>query len=72
MKNLDLNTVDVEISTSESTGKALHTEIVFIESNVTDYQTLLNGITPGMEVHVLDASRDGLTQIAQILDASRY
>ncbi|MFZ3017582.1 MAG: DUF4347 domain-containing protein, partial [Gallionella sp.] len=44
------------------------TEIVFVESNVADYQTLLNGVTPGAEVHVLDAAQDGLAQIAGILD----
>ncbi|MGZ8174976.1 DUF4347 domain-containing protein, partial [Methylobacter sp.] len=44
------------------------TEIVFIESNVTDYQALVDGINPGAEVHVLDASQDGLAQMAQILE----
>ncbi|TAL51313.1 MAG: DUF4347 domain-containing protein, partial [Methylovulum sp.] len=42
-------------------------EIVFIESNVVDYQGLIDGIKPGVEVHVLDASGDGLAQIAEIL-----
>ena len=42
-------------------------EIVFVESNVADYQTLLNGVNPGAEVHVLDASQDGLAQMAGIL-----
>lgn len=46
---------------------AQRTEIVFIESNISDYQTLLNGVTLGMEVHVLDATTDGLAQIAKIL-----
>ncbi|MDO9399479.1 MAG: DUF4347 domain-containing protein, partial [bacterium] len=44
------------------------TEILFIESNVADYQVLIDGAKPGTEVHVLDASRDGLVQMAQILD----
>ncbi|MDO8777121.1 MAG: DUF4347 domain-containing protein, partial [Burkholderiaceae bacterium] len=43
------------------------TEIVFIENNIVDYQTLLNSIKPGAEVHVLDATQDGLAQMAQIL-----
>jgi len=42
-------------------------EIVFVESNVADYQTLLDGVDPNAEVHVLDASQDGLAQIAGIL-----
>ncbi|MDK9726530.1 MAG: DUF4347 domain-containing protein, partial [Sterolibacteriaceae bacterium MAG5] len=43
-------------------------EIVFVESNIADYQTLVNSVSPGASVYVLDASRDGLTQIAQILE----
>ena len=42
-------------------------EIVFIENNVADYRTLVNGVRPGMEVHLLDASQDGLTQMTKIL-----
>lgn len=49
------------------TSVVQRTEIVFIESNISDYQTLLSGVIPGMEVHVLDATTDGLAQMAQIL-----
>ncbi|PPK76973.1 uncharacterized protein DUF4347 [Methylobacter tundripaludum] len=44
------------------------TEIVFIESNVADYQSLVGDVKPGTEVHVLDASQDGLAQMAEILN----
>ncbi|MDP1772665.1 MAG: DUF4347 domain-containing protein [Methylobacter sp.] len=44
------------------------TEILFIENNVTDYQILSDGAKPGTEVHILDASGDGLAQMAQVLD----
>lgn len=43
------------------------TEVLFIESNVSDYQSLMDAATPGTEVHLLDASLDGLAQIANIL-----
>ena len=43
------------------------TEIVFVESNVADYRTLIRDIDPALEIHVLDAGADGLAQIAQIL-----
>ena len=43
-------------------------EIVFIESNVADYQKLIDSLAPGTEVHVLDASANGLTQMAAILE----
>ncbi len=42
--------------------------VLFIDSGVADYQTLIDGAKPGTEVHVLDAARDGLAQIAQILN----
>jgi len=42
------------------------TEVTFIESDVGDLPTLLQGLQ-GDEVHVLDAGQDGLAQIAGIL-----
>ncbi|MFD2113533.1 DUF4347 domain-containing protein, partial [Thiorhodococcus fuscus] len=44
-----------------------HQEVAFVESNIADYQILLDGIDPNVEVHVLDAAQDGLAQIAGIL-----
>ncbi len=43
------------------------TEIVFIENNVVNYETMLNSVNPGAEVHVLDGTRDGLAQMAEFL-----
>ncbi|MDD1619946.1 MAG: DUF4347 domain-containing protein [Methylococcaceae bacterium] len=43
------------------------TEVVFIENSANDYQTLIDGVSPSAEVHVLDYSQDGLAQMAQIL-----
>ncbi len=43
------------------------TEIVFIESNVADIDVLISAIGQGREIHILDASQDGLTQIADLL-----
>lgn len=40
-------------------------EVAFIESNLADYQTLVDGVKPGVEVVLLDGSRDGLAQITQ-------
>ncbi|MCZ8077301.1 MAG: DUF4347 domain-containing protein, partial [Paucibacter sp.] len=42
-------------------------EIVFVEGNVANYKTLLDGLKPGTEVHVLDSTLDGLAQIAAAL-----
>lgn len=41
--------------------------IVFIDPTVTDYQSLIDGVTPGNEVVVLDSNRDGVLAIAQAL-----
>ncbi|MDD5216369.1 MAG: DUF4347 domain-containing protein, partial [Methylococcales bacterium] len=42
-------------------------EIVFIDSNLSDYQTLLNGISADAEVHIIDGSSDGLQQMLSFL-----
>ncbi|MCW5783453.1 MAG: DUF4347 domain-containing protein, partial [Nitrospirales bacterium] len=42
-------------------------EMVFIDTRVEDYQTLMKGIHPGAEVVLLDAGRDGIEQIAEVL-----
>jgi uncharacterized protein DUF4347/Big-like domain-containing protein/low-density lipoprotein receptor class B len=42
-------------------------EIVFIDTRVEDYQTLMEGIDLNAEVILLDSTRDGVEQIAEIL-----
>jgi VCBS repeat-containing protein len=54
-------------SSYQPTEPAPHA-IVFVESDVQDYQTLLAGLAPGTEVHVLDAGADGLARMAQVLE----
>jgi hypothetical protein len=39
-------------------------EVAFIDSNVADWQTLADGVKPGVEVVVLDGAADGLAQMA--------
>ncbi|WNM57808.1 DUF2341 domain-containing protein [Candidatus Nitrospira allomarina] len=46
-------------------------EIVFIDTRVEDYQTLIEGIDPAAEVFLLDARRDGIEQIAEALKDRR-
>ncbi|RRV15606.1 DUF4347 domain-containing protein [Pseudomonas saudiphocaensis] len=43
-------------------------EVVFIDSNVRDYQQLLAGMPSGTEVVILDADQDGLQQMADYLE----
>jgi hypothetical protein len=42
-------------------------EIVFIEDNVADIDTLIKGIGGGKEIVILDSTQDGVHQIAQAL-----
>ncbi|MBI9087201.1 MAG: DUF2341 domain-containing protein, partial [Desulfobacterales bacterium] len=44
-----------------------HHEIAFVDSRVTDLQTLLAGISPTAEIIILDAEHDGVTQITETL-----
>ncbi|MBD9356011.1 DUF4347 domain-containing protein [Methylomonas albis] len=53
---------------TEPVDAAPRTEILFIENNVADYQTLVDGAKPGIEIHVLDADQNGLAQMAQVLE----
>src|SRR3954452_16354711 len=42
-------------------------DIAFVFDNVRNYQALVAAFRPGVEVHVLDATQDGLEQMAVIL-----
>ncbi|MBY0416987.1 MAG: DUF4347 domain-containing protein, partial [Pararheinheimera sp.] len=53
-----------EVRPLDPTRNSGKKEVVFIDSNVTDYQTLLAGIKEGVEVVLLDGSKDGLAQMA--------
>ena len=41
--------------------------IVFVDADVSDYQTLVNGIEPETEVIILDGNRNGIEQITETL-----
>ncbi|MCS6316515.1 MAG: DUF4347 domain-containing protein [Nitrospira sp.] len=43
------------------------TEVVFVDPTVPDYESLIAGMGPTVEVVVLDATRDGVEQIAETL-----
>lgn len=43
------------------------TSIVFIDPKVDDYEMLMAGVTPGLEVVLLDDNRNGIAQITQAL-----
>ena len=43
------------------------TSLLFIEANVTDYQSLVAGVTAGTEVHILNPIEDAIAQITHTL-----
>jgi predicted outer membrane repeat protein len=57
------------ITKNKSTKKILeaNTNIVFIDPKIIAYQSLLEGITLGSKIVILDPNRDGLAQITEFL-----
>ena len=47
--------------------RKLVSTLVFLDSNVEDYQTLISGVSPNAEVIILDETLDGIEQITERL-----
>lgn len=67
----DTATANDQSQTSDTPSDAVATsasytrhEVVFIDTSLKDYQTLVDGIQPGVEIVLIDGSKDGLQQIA--------
>ena len=56
-----------ELAAPHSVGDPQPAPVLFIESNVPDYQQLAADAGPGLEVVLLDARQDGLRQMAEAL-----
>ena len=63
---LDLNVED-KFGDALKTGLRTVSEIVFVDAGIDNLQSFLAGIIPGVEVIVLDSTRDGVQQITDIL-----
>ena len=59
--------VDLVSALSTVTTSFDRNEIVFIDTNVEGYQTLLEGIDSQAEVILLDSTKDGIEQMANVL-----
>ncbi|MBD2250303.1 DUF4347 domain-containing protein [Nostoc parmelioides] len=57
---------------TSSTPAAITSSIVFIDTAVTDYETLIAGVKPGNQVFILDPNTDGVEQITQALQGWEY
>ncbi len=51
-------------ASADNQTTAMRKEVAFIDTSVTDYQTLVNNIKPSVDVVVIDGSKDGLQQMA--------
>nr|WP_236616975.1 DUF4347 domain-containing protein [Dickeya zeae] len=58
-------TADSHDVAAVATGATAHKEVVFIDTSVADYQTLVDQVPAGTEVVLLDSSKDGLTQMVE-------
>ncbi|WP_409311494.1 DUF4347 domain-containing protein, partial [Pectobacterium sp. B1J-3] len=52
-------------------GETTRKEAVFIDTAVTDYQTLIDNVPAGVDVFLLDSSKDGLNQLAAWAETHR-
>ncbi|MBD2075896.1 DUF4347 domain-containing protein [Phormidium sp. FACHB-592] len=50
-----------------SQRSSLPANLVFIDSGISEYQSLLAGVQPGVEVYLLNSAQDAIDQITQIL-----
>ncbi|WP_442910747.1 putative Ig domain-containing protein, partial [Kluyvera sp. CHPC 1.2972] len=46
-------------------GESTRKEVVFIDTSLTDYKTLVDNVPAGIEVELFDGSKDGLSQLVQ-------
>ncbi|CAB3639578.1 hypothetical protein LMG24076_00163 [Trinickia soli] len=52
---------------TDAVAQSAEKQVVFINSNVTGYQTLVAGLPQGTQYVILDSTKDGLAQIEQYL-----
>uniref|UniRef100_E1T926 DUF4347 domain-containing protein n=1 Tax=Burkholderia sp. (strain CCGE1003) TaxID=640512 RepID=E1T926_BURSG len=52
---------------TDAVASSTDKQVVFINSNVSDYQTLIAGLPKGTQYVILDSTKDGLAQIDQYL-----
>ena len=50
-----------------ASDRAAPTTVLFVDPRVTNWQSLVDGVKPGVEVVLLDPARDGIAQVTQAL-----
>lgn len=56
-------TTDNQTDSATASSDAILKEVAFVDTSVSNYQTLVNSISPNMEVVLIDGSKDGLQQM---------
>ncbi|MGI4721312.1 MAG: tandem-95 repeat protein [Janthinobacterium lividum] len=59
---------DLQVAAAVLPPESQRQEIVFVVDNVPDYQKMIAAVEPGVEVVVLDHTKDGLQQVIAALD----
>ncbi|WP_039279437.1 putative Ig domain-containing protein, partial [Pectobacterium brasiliense] len=63
-QNIATHDITTDVVVQAVAGETIRKEAVFIDTALTDYQTLVNSVPAGVDVFLLDSSKDGLTQMA--------
>ncbi|RJL48623.1 DUF4347 domain-containing protein, partial [Pectobacterium carotovorum] len=63
-QNSATHDITTDVVVQAVAGETIRKEAVFIDTALTDYQTLVNSVPAGVDVFLLDSSKDGLTQMA--------
>ncbi|MER3384159.1 putative Ig domain-containing protein [Pectobacterium aroidearum] len=63
-QNSATHDITTDVVVQAVAGETIRKEAVFIDTALTDYQTLVNSVPAGVDVFLLDSSQDGLTQMA--------
>ncbi|AVT57226.1 putative Ig domain-containing protein [Pectobacterium versatile] len=63
-QNSATHDITTDVVVQAVAGEITRKEAVFIDTAVTDYQTLIGNVPAGVDVFLLDSSKDGLSQLA--------
>ncbi|MEI7341671.1 putative Ig domain-containing protein, partial [Pectobacterium brasiliense] len=63
-QNIATHDITTDVVVQAVAGETIRKEAVFIDTALTDYQTLVNSVPTGVDVFLLDSSKDGLSQLA--------
>ena len=65
---LDSSTGAIQVQAADPSLNGGKTEVVFIDTSVADYRTLMAAVKSGIEIELIDGSQGGLAQIARWAD----